>query len=195
MNLVIAFISRYSNNIYMAVRSFTILLISLRGTIMKKLLLMTALIASSFTITTNASAEGDVLSLGIGAYDVFEDSTSFEGRAEWRSGKDMIVGIKPFIGAEGNTDGGILGLAGVYRDFPVAPQWYVTPSFGAGLFREGSGRDMDKTVQFRSQIEVQYELSSRNRIAASISNMSNDVIGGDKPDAQTVGLYYHMPWN
>jgi lipid A 3-O-deacylase len=167
----------------------------IRGIIVRKLLLTSAVVVSALFGVSEARAEGDLLSLGVGYYDIFDDEDAVDVRAEWRSGSDLFLGVKPFVGLEATTDAALYGLAGVYRDFPVAPNWYVTPSIGAGLYHDGDGKDLGDVVEFRSQIEVAYEFASRNRVALGLSHISNAGMDDNNPGVEVLNLYYHMPWN
>jgi hypothetical protein len=136
-----------------------------------------------------------MLSLGVGYYDIMDNEEAVDVRVEWRSGNDLFWGIKPFVGAEATTDAAIYGLAGLYRDFPVSPNWYITPSFGAGLYHDGDGKDLGHVIEFRSQIEVAYEFDSNNRVSLGFGHISNASIGDRNPGTEILNLYYHMPWN
>ena len=164
---------------------------------MKKLLLLSALALSvALAAPPAARADGsDMLSLGVGYYDIMDNEEAVDVRVEWRSGNDLFWGIKPFVGAEATTDAAIYGLAGLYRDFPVSPNWYITPSFGAGLYHDGDGKDLGHVIEFRSQIEVAYEFDSNNRVSLGFGHISNASIGDRNPGTEILNLYYHMPWN
>jgi hypothetical protein len=162
----------------------------------KKFLLTSAVLAATLFAAPAAMAEGgDRLLLGVGYYDINDNEDALDVRAEWRSGNDFFWGIAPFVGAEATSDGAVYGLAGIYRDFAVAPQWYVTPSFGAGLYHDGGGKYLGHTVEFRSQVEVGYEFESMHRVSIGAGHISNAGIGDSNPGTEIVNLYYHMPWN
>lgn len=163
---------------------------------MKKLLLTSAVLAAALFAAPAAQAEGsDRLLLGVGYYDIMDNEDAVDARVEWRSGDDFVWGIAPFVGVEATSDGAVYGLVGLYRDFPIAPQWYITPSFGAGLYHDGGGKDLGHTVEFRSQIELGYEFQSAHRVSAGFGHISNASLGDRNPGTEILNLYYHMPWN
>lgn len=88
-------------------------------------------------------------------------------RLEYRSGTSLVpwtepyVKIKPFAGLEATSDLAIYGLGGILFDIPLGPVM-ITPSFGAGLYSRGQGRDLGFPVEFRSQIEVGYKFRERD---------------------------------
>lgn len=140
-----------------------------------------------------AQAEEDMISLSAGYYDISDDEEAVDYRAEYRWGEPAIWQLKPFIGIEGTSEGAIYGLGGVYLDWAFAPHWYLTPSFGAGLYSDGSGKDLGHVVEFRSTLELGYEFASRDRISVGFGHISNASIGDRNPGTEILSVYYHMP--
>ena len=40
----------------------------------------------------------------------------------------------------------------------ISKSFYITPSFGAGFFSKGDGKDLGNSIQFRSMLEFSYEM-------------------------------------
>lgn len=140
-----------------------------------------------------ARASEDLLVLGAGYYDVFDDNGAADFRIDYRWNNPLVLGIKPFLGAEVTSDSAIYGLGGLYVDWGLAPHWYVTPSIGAGLYHEGSGKDLGNGIEFRSQLEIAYEFETRHRLAAGISHISNAGLGDDNPGTEILSLSLAIP--
>lgn len=152
------------------------------------------LLLSSFMPLTPVYADDiDRLSLGIGAFDAFDSERALDFRVEYRPGASIVWELRPFLGAEITSDGAIYGGAGFLYDYNMGNQWVVTPSMAAGLYSDGGGKDMGNAVQFRSQIELGYELENSSRVSAALSHTSNLGINDTNPGAETLGLYYHIP--
>lgn len=155
-----------------------------------------------------------LLSLGVGQFDhialnpgfLFFDVNKHKGhdqaadfRLEYRFGKVLVpalepyVKIKPWIGAEVTSDGGTYGAGGVLFDVPLGSSFMFTPSFGAGLFSKGNGKDMGSAIEFRTQFELGYVFANQSRLTAAFSHISNANISDTNPGANLVGAYYHMP--
>lgn len=160
---------------------------------MKKLTYILALATAALNAAPALADGPDRLSFGVGYYDIFDDEDAVDVRAEYRFGNDILLGIKPFLGAEATTDAALYGLGGLYGDIPLAPQWYLTPSVGAGLYLDGSGKDLGSAFEIRSQVEVGYEFSGENRVSVGLSNISNAGVGDHNPGTQVLNVYYHMP--
>jgi hypothetical protein len=128
--------------------------------------------------------------------DDFDHAADF--RAEYRWGYSLIpatqpyVAFKPFAGLEVTTDGTVFGLGGVVADIPIGPVVF-SPSFGAGLLEEGSGKDMGSVVHGRTTLELGYEFDNRWRISAHYSHISNGGLTETNPGVNLVGAYLHIP--
>ncbi|MGZ9097979.1 MAG: acyloxyacyl hydrolase [Micavibrio sp.] len=152
------------------------------------------LLLSSFMPLTPVYADDiDRLSLGIGAFDAFDSERALDFRVEYRPGTSIVWELRPFLGAEITSDGAIYGAAGFLYDYNMGNQWSVTPSLAGGLYSDGGGKDMGSAIQFRSQIELGYELENSSRVSAALSHTSNLGINDTNPSAETLGIYYHIP--
>lgn len=162
---------------------------------MRKLYFLLLLSTVGFNLPAYAT-EDDRLYFSIGYYDVFDDEDGIDFRAEYRSAHDYFdIGIKPFAGIEVTSDASIWAGGGLYYDWAVAPQWFVTPSFGVGLYEEGdSDKDLDHVIEFRSQLEVSYEFENAERIGTGISHISNAGLSDDNQGVEIVNISYSTPF-
>jgi len=138
----------------------------------------------------------DYLSFGIGYYDVGgNDDSAIDFRAEYRPGHTYLNLVKPWAGIEVTSDASIWAGGGLLLDYEFTPSWYVTPSFGAGLYTDGgSDLDLDYPIQFRSQLEISHQYDSGQRAGLAVSHMSNANLGDDNPGVNTLSLYWSMPY-
>ena len=58
------------------------------------------------------------------------------------------------------TDSALYGYAGLSAEFEIFDNFFIGPSFAAGAFDEGDGKDLGHTVEFRSSLEASYRLES-----------------------------------
>jgi len=160
----------------------------------KLALLSAAILALTvFTPQPAQAHQDDLVSFGLGIYDVGGDDDSVDFRAEYRWGKDLLWGIKPFAGVNASGNGALYGLGGLYGDINLTKNLYLTPSFGAGLYSDGGGKDLDHVLEFRSQLELGYKFESQDRISVAYSHTSNAGLGDENPGLETLNLYYHVP--
>lgn len=172
---------------------------------MKKLVLSSALCvvlggfypAQAQEFSTESNTDKASLSFGIGRYDIFDDAdTATDYRIEYRHGTPILWKLKPWGGAEATGDGSIWAGGGLLADFHAAPNLYITPSVGAGLYSQGgSDLDLGSAIEFRTQIEGGYEFTNGHRLGVAFGHTSNAGLGDRNPGAEHLNLYYHMPIN
>lgn len=170
---------------------------------MKKYLSLAALVLTCFTAPAIAQdtmlGEGDTntdyLSVGVGVWDITQDddmATDF--RLEYRDGDSLFWEIKPWGGLEVTTDGSVWAGAGILADLNITPNIYIVPSFGVGLYAQGSNdKDLGSPLEFRSQLEGGYQFMNGHRLGLAFGHISNADIGSDNPGTEILNLYYHIP--
>ena len=154
-------------------------------------LLLVALIILGFS--TPAKAGGDLLSLGLGYYDINDNEEAADFRMEYRWDSPLLWVIEPWAGAEVTSDGAIYGLGGLLADIKIGSGFLVTPSFGAGLYYKGNGKDLGHIIAFRSQLEMGWEFENSSRIGIAGGHISNAGLDNKNPGAEYLNLYYHIP--
>ena len=170
------------------------------------------LVATIFFSNSLASQGTNVFGLGI--YDIkfdgSEKNQATDFRYEYRSDKSLLdIGpeednfffLKPFFGVEFTNDSASYFLTGIYFEDNVGElvegnesKFYFTPSFGAGIYDDGSGKKLGNDLQFRTSLEVSYELKNKNRIGISFSHISNANLGDKNPGVEILSFSYHIPY-
>ena len=159
------------------------------------------------------SAQGyDVF--GIGIYDVkFDGSSSnyatdirFERRfdntlVDIGPEEDNFFYLKPFAGIEVTTDSARYVLGGIYLEDNLGKlltgnqnKWNFTPSFGLGYYDDGDGKKLGNKLEFRTTIEISYQLKNDDRIGISLGHISNANIGNKNPGVEIISLSYQKPF-
>jgi hypothetical protein len=137
-----------------------------------------------------------VVFLKVSPHDHHEQAVDFRG--EYRFGTSLISAIepyakmKPWVGAEGTSDGAIYGVGGVLVDVPLGP-FVFTPSFGTGLYSPGDGKRLGSPIEFRSMLELGYEFENQSRFSLGYSHISNAGITQTNPGTNMLSVYYHIP--
>ena len=159
------------------------------------------------------SAQGyDVF--GIGIYDVKFDGSSSNYATDIRFERrfdNTLVGIgpeednffylKPFVGMEVTTDSALYVLGGIYLEDNLGKlltgnenKWNFTPSFGLGYYDDGDGKKLGNKLEFRTTLEVSYQLKNDDRIGISLGHISNANIGDKNPGVEIISLSYQTPF-
>ena len=163
---------------------------------LRPILAWMALIAASGT----ASAQSpDLLSLGGGAYDTSRNTPrdrAADFRLEYRpvaaAWRDEGIVLRPFAGVEVTSDGAVYGLGGLSLDLAIGAL-VLTPSFGAGLYHEGGGKELGSLVEFRSTLEIGWRFEGGGRISLGYGHISNAGITDRNPGTEIITLYWHQP--
>ena len=151
---------------------------------------------------------------GLGIYDIkfdgSEKNQAADFRYEFRSDESILnIGpqednfffLKPFFGVEYTNDSASYFLTGIYIEDNLGEllegnksKYYFTPSFGAGIYNDGSGKKLGNDIQFRTSFEISYELKNKNRIGISFSHISNANLGDKNPGVEILSFSYHIPY-
>ena len=151
---------------------------------------------------------------GVGLYDVkFDGSSSNQAidlRYERRFDNSLVnIGpkednffyLKPFAGIEFTTDSALYVVTGIYLEDNLGElmtgnksNWNFTPSFGVGYYDDGSGKKLGNILEFRTTLEVSYQLENLDRIGVSFGHISNANIGNKNPGVEIISFSYQKPF-
>ena len=168
----------------------------------------------AFVLISNVAVSKGTNVFGIGIYDVkfdgSEKNQASDFRYEYRSDKtlfdigpeeDNFFFLKPFFGFEYTSDSASYILTGIYIEDNLGELFegnesklFFTPSFGAGIYNDGSGKKLGNDLQFRTSLEVSYQLENKNRIGISFSHISNANLGDKNPGVEIISFSYHIPY-
>ena len=174
----------------------------------RKLLFIIAILFCNSAFTKGTSV------FGVGIYDIkfdgSEKNQALDFRYEYRSAESLIdIGpekdnfffLKPFFGIEYTNDSASYFLSGIYFEDNLGElfegtksKYFFTPSIGAGIYNDGSGKKLGNNLQFRTQLELSYELTNKKRIGISFSHISNANLGDKNPGVEVLSISYHVPY-
>lgn len=137
--------------------------------------------------------EPNRLSLSGGFYDIFDNEEAGEAHLEYRFRRGWWF-VRPLAGVMVTTDEAVYGYGGIYIDVPVFERWIITPSFAAGAYDDGDGKDLGHTIEFRSQLEIAYRFRNRVRVGLGISHISNGGLGDGNPGTEILSFTYAIPF-
>lgn len=131
-----------------------------------------------------------------GYFDVIRgDHGAAQFGVEYR-GHPFQYTIRPIIGVNVTTDSSLYGYAGFHLDAElIKDQLYLSPNFAAGFYRKNSGRDLGGTVEFRSGIELAYQMPNEHRVGVAFNHISNASLYRHNPGSETALISYSVPIN
>jgi hypothetical protein len=141
----------------------------------------------------------DYLSFNAGIFEVFEDKETAQFGIEYRGDSfyqwDAAAGIelRPIIGGFVNADEALYGYAGLHLDVRLNEQWLISPNFAVGAYEENDSLDLGGPLNFRSGLELGYELSNQHRVGLVVNHISNAGIYDRNPGENSVLVTYSVP--
>ena len=157
---------------------------------MKKTLVasLLALILPQVCIAEDQAA----IAFSAGAFDAFDnEDNAVEFGVEYRFAPlASAFNLVPAMGISVNSDGGYWAHGGVRYDFRLNPAWILTPHFSVVGYEDGGGVDLGLGLQFRSGLDIAYQVSESSRIALGYYHMSNADLGKNNPGADSMLLTY-----
>jgi hypothetical protein len=165
------------------------------------------------TICTPVISKGyDVF--GIGLFDIKFDGSATNQATDFRYERRFdntlfeigpesyeFFNLKPFAGFEITSESATYFLAGVYLEDNIGTlftgdtsNFVFLPSFGAGYYNDGDGKQLGSEIEFRTTFEISYQLKNENRIGLSFGHISNANIGDKNPGVEILSLSYQVAY-
>ena len=115
--------------------------------------------------------------------------------------EDNFFYLKPFAGIETTTDSAFYLITGIYLEDNLGKlvsgkenKWILTPSFGIGYYDDGKGKKLGHNIEFRTTLELSYQLKNKDRLGLSFGHISNANIGDKNPGVEVLSLSYQKPF-
>ena len=151
---------------------------------------------------------------GLGIYDIKFDGSASNYSSDIRYERrfdnvlidigpkeDNFFYLKPFTGIEITTDSAFYVISGIYLEDNLGQlfigdnnKWNLTPSFGVGYYDDGDGKKLGNKMEFRTTLEISYQMKNLNRVGISFGHISNANIGKKNPGVEIISLSYQKPF-
>ncbi|MEM7483401.1 MAG: acyloxyacyl hydrolase [Acidobacteriota bacterium] len=131
-----------------------------------------------------------------GAFDVGVEEVA-EAGIELRFGSfELPLGQRSLplgftLGGMVNDDGGYYLWSGFRYDWHLNDRWRVTPSLGTGIYSAGEGKNLGGPVEFRSSLEISFEVADRTRLSLNLYHLSNGILYDLNPGSESLVLGFH----
>ena len=166
-----------------------------------------------YLLSSSILASGyDVFAIGM--YDVKFDKSKTDRATDFRYERrfdtslfeigpesENFFNLKPFAGMELTSDNAAYFIGGIYLEDNLGTLFVgeesniiFTPSFGAGYYDDGDGKKLGNNIEFRTTLEVSYELENKNRLGLSLGHISNANLGDKNPGVEIFSLSYQVPY-
>ena len=81
----------------------------------------------------------------------------------------------------------------IYKGFQTTydkGSFNITPSFTPGLYDKGNGKDLRHVIEFKTEIQISFNISKKSEIALSYNHISNANLGDNNPGANSYMFNY-----
>ncbi len=134
-----------------------------------------------------------LLTLGVGDYNVLHDiQNEAVFRAEYRFGTRIFY-IRPIVGVETNTGGGVYAYGGFGINLPITDHIVLFPSGAFGYWDRGDSKNLGAHEEFRTGAEIAWRFDDASRIGVSFHHISNAGITQRNPGVEEALLEYSLP--
>ena len=152
------------------------------------LVLLCAAISPSYADT---HVDTSLLGVGTGIAGLLDSHKIVLGAIEYRP-KMQWLRLRPWMGLEMGYDL-FYASGGVLAHFALGEKWFLTPSFGVGLYSSKEGIKLGSPIEFKSSIELGYKLKNRHIAGLSFSHISNGGLDENNPGSEMLKICYYLP--
>ena len=92
--------------------------------------------------------------------------------------------LSPITGALITADNAVYLYTGIQAEYNLGPL-KLTPSFTPGYYNEGDGKDLGYPLEFKSEVQLSFNLSKSSLFGMSYNHISNASLGDKNPGANS----------
>ena len=126
----------------------------------------------------------------------------FTGMFDWSDNKQKsgLIGIQhqndalfidmengkfsPITGAFITANNAFYIYTGVQAEYELG-SFVITPSFAPGYYGEGNGKDLGYPIEFKTEVQMSFDLSDTTHLGMSYNHISNASLGNKNPGANS----------
>ena len=155
--------------------------------IFKKLSLILVILLT--TTKLFASEDNHQLNFYVGNFDFSDDKQAailvgFQHQNEDLNRDTLIGNISPITGGFVTENSAIYVYTGFEWNVDMG-SFTFTPSFAPGLYHEGDGKDLGHVLEFKSEVQISFDLSQSSKLGFSYNHVSNASLGDKNPGANS----------
>tara|TARA_Y100000590_G_scaffold65936_1_gene71302 strand:+ start:8048 stop:8566 length:519 start_codon:yes stop_codon:yes gene_type:complete len=99
--------------------------------------------------------------------------------------RDSFFGtISPVTGLMITADNARYIYTGIQAQYSIG-KLNIVPSFTPGLYGEGDGKDLGHIIEFKSEVQLSFDLFNNSELGFSYNHISNASIGDKNPGANS----------
>ena len=134
-----------------------------------------------------------LINFNVGEVEILDSETNPRYGMEYRHSPIGCWNLLPSAGFAFSENDASYLYVGLRRDFLLKPNWLLTGSFDAGAFEDGEGLALGHTVEFRSGIEIAFEMKTGSRLGLGFFHLSNGSISDENPGTEALVFAVMLP--
>ena len=145
--------------------------------------------ATNLTFAEEMDTNENQLNFFLGNFDFSDDKqkavlVGFQHQNENLNRDTFLGNISPITGGFVTEN----SAAYIYTGF----EWNIdmggllfTPSFAPGLYHEGDGKDLGHVLEFKTELQISFDMSENSQFGFSYNHLSNASLGSKNPGANS----------
>ena len=104
--------------------------------------------------------------------------------------RDSFIGtLSPVSGVMLTVDNASYFYTGVQAQYKIGKINFV-PSFTPGIYSEGDGKDLGHPIEFKSELQMSFDIFENSELGFSYNHLSNASLGDKNPGANSNKINY-----
>lgn len=138
------------------------------------------------------SVSADYLGVNLGVANIINGKDSALLGVEYR-GAPLLWALYPHAGGFVTHRGAVYGYAGLGLEFRITESILIRGNTAVGAYGQGDDRDLGHVIEFRSGVELAYELPNRAQIGLTFHHLSNAGFDSDNDGTEIATVTYSVP--
>ena len=162
---------------------------------MKKILSITVILFISFAGNFSSFADENLnvteteLNLYTGMFDFSDHKQKagvlgMEHQTENLYRNTILGKLSPITGGFLTENNAFYLYSGIQSEYEMGPLT-ITPSFAPGYYNYGDGKDLGYPLEFKTEVQVTFDLSKSTHMGMSYNHISNASLGTKNPGANS----------
>jgi len=101
----------------------------------------------------------------------------------------FLGNLSPITGGFITENSAVYVYSGVEWNFDLGGINF-TPSFAPGLYEKGDGKDLGHTLEFKTEVQLSYNISNDTSFGMSYNHISNASLGDKNPGANSYEINF-----
>ena len=158
-------------------------------TVSNILITLTALCFLNFSSLSDESSKKTEINVFSGLFD-FSDDKQKAGLIGLQHQNDKLFRnsflgkLSPITGGFMTENSAVYLYSGVQSEFDLGFM-SITPSFAPGYYNEGSGKDLGHALEFKTEVQISFDVLKDSHLGMSYNHISNASLGTKNPGANS----------